>query len=113
MNERGLVPYGVAKPARKQESALDKVKTLPTYVTRDESRAMVNATTCFQDGLLQGTVWQSRRRISEVLRLRLAEVNVADGSLELVNLKQRGKANSDKVVRVSPDLCAQFKVLAR
>jgi integrase len=82
-------------------------------VTREEARSIINSTDRFRDRLLLETIWQTGGRITEALRLRPANVNVADGSLELPNLKQRGKSTPTKLVWVSPDLCAQLRALAR
>src|SRR5262245_30586822 len=110
---RAVVPVGAAGVARRPPTALAKASRLPVYVTKEEARAIINATTLFRDRLLLEAIWQTGGRISEVLRLRPAHVNVADGSLMLANLKQRGKGNREKVVWVSPDLCAQLRALAR
>ncbi|MGE5619032.1 MAG: tyrosine-type recombinase/integrase [Sphingomonadaceae bacterium] len=92
-------------PARR---GLDR---LPVYVTAEEARAIINATRGFRDRLLLETIWQTGGRISEVLRLRPADVDPADGTIRLANLKQRRGA--EKVVYVSLDLAAQLRALAR
>lgn len=84
---------------------------LPVYVTAAEARAIINAAEGFRDRLLLETIWQTGGRISEVLRLRPADVDVDEGTIQLVNLKQRRSGR--KVVYVSQDLAAQLRALAR
>lgn len=111
--DQSLVVVGSKALATRSPRSLAKLSHLPVYVTREEARAIINATTRFRDRLLLETIWQTGGRISEVLGLRPVNVNAADGSLELTNLKQRGKGNGAKVVWVNRDLCAQLKALAR
>jgi integrase len=93
--------------------ALAKVARLPVYVTREEARALINATRRFRDRLLLETLWQSGGRISEVLALRPSDVDAANGALQLVNRKQRRRGAGVKVVWVSRDLCAELRAWAR
>lgn len=90
---------------------------LPVYLTAHEARAIINAAETTKERLLLETFWQTGGRISEVLRLRPADVNVDDGTIHLVNLKQRRgdgrKGLPQKVVWVSADLTAQLRALAR
>jgi integrase/recombinase XerD len=82
---------------------------LPTYVSRDQARAMINATETTMHRLLLETLWQSGGRVTEVLRLRLSDLVEAEGALRLVNLKQRRRDQRLKLVYVSPDLLSQLR----
>jgi integrase len=90
---------------------------LPSYVTREQARAIINATTTTVHRLLLECLWQSGGRVSEVLRLRLSDIDPEAPLLHLVNMKQRkrlrGGALPRKVVVVSADLVAQLRALAR
>jgi integrase len=62
---------------------------LPSYVTRDQARAIINAATTTTHRLLLETLWQSGGRVTEVLRLRPCDLAPGEPILHLVNLKQR------------------------
>jgi integrase len=47
---------------------------LPTYVTRDQARAIINAARTTTHRLLLESLWQSGGRVTEVLRLRLSDL---------------------------------------
>src|SRR5713226_9391219 len=82
---------------------------LPSYVTRDQARAMINATETTMHRLLLETLWQSGGRVTEVLRLRLSDLVEAEGALRLTNLKQRRRDQRLKLVYISPDLLSQLR----
>lgn len=86
---------------------------LPSYVSRDQARAMINATQTTTHRLLLEAVWQTGGRVAEVLRLRPCDLVDDEGALSLVNLKQRRRELRRKLVYVSPDLLAQLRALAR
>src|SRR5437868_11243715 len=83
--------------------------TLPTYVTREQARAMINAAETTAHRLLLETLWQSGGRITEVLRLRPCDLDLAEGALRLVNLKQRKRANRTKLVYVNAELIGDLR----
>jgi integrase len=85
---------------------------LPTYVSRDQARAMINATETTMHRLLLETLWQSGGRVTDLLRLRLSDLVEAEGALRLVNLKQRRRDQRLKLVYVSPDLLSQLRAFA-
>lgn len=85
---------------------------LPTYVTRDQARAMINAARTMMHRLLLETLWQSGGRVTEVLRLRLSDLVDAEGALRLTNLKQRRRGQKHKLVYVSPELLSQLRAFA-
>ncbi|SRR6266545_3930469 len=85
---------------------------LPTYVTRDQARAIINAAETSLHRLLLETLWQSGGRVTEVLRLRLSDLVEAEGALRLTNLKQRRRSQQHKLVYVSPDLLSQLRAFA-
>src|ERR687883_1163859 len=85
---------------------------LPSYVTREQARAIINATTTQTQRLLLECLWQSGGRVSEVLRLRPCDVDAREGALALENRKQK-RGSRKKRVYVSTDLVAQLQVLAR
>src|SRR5437764_6426952 len=88
---------------------------LPSYVTRDQARAIINAATTTTHRLLLETLWQSGGRVTEVLRLRPCDVDPGGAILHLVNLKQRPRRGGHlprKAVTVSPDLVAALRALA-
>jgi integrase len=87
--------------------------TLPTYVTREQARAMINATETTTHRLLLETLWQSGGRVTEVLRLRPCDLVLEEGAIVLTNLKQRRRERRQKLVYVSADLVAQLRALAR
>jgi len=60
---------------------------LPTYITRDQARAIINAGETTMHRLLLETLWQTGGRVTEVLRLRLSDLVEAEGALRLTNLK--------------------------
>src|SRR5919202_5015523 len=62
---------------------------LPSYVTRDQARAIINAAATTTHRLLLETLWQSGGRVTEVLRLRPCDLDPSGPILHLVNLKQR------------------------
>jgi integrase len=79
---------------------------LPSYVTPEQARAIVDAATTTRGRLLAETLWQSGGRVSEVARLRRCDVDPAEGALRLVNLKQRRRDRAAKLVYVSGGLVA-------
>ena len=85
---------------------------LPSYVTREQARAIINAATTQNQRLLLECLWQSGGRVSEVLRLRPCDVDAREGALVLENRKQK-RGSRKKRVYVSTDLVAQLQVLAR
>src|SRR5919205_3106728 len=87
-------------------------KHLPSYVTREQARAIINAATTQTHRLLLECLWQSGGRISEVLRLRPCDLDQREGALVLDNRKQK-RGSRKKRVYVSNDLIAQLQVLAR
>jgi integrase len=99
--------------ARPATSALAAIagEQLPSYVTREQARAIINAATTQTYRLLLECMWQSGGRISEVLRLRPCDVDPREGALVLDNRKQK-RGNRRKRVYVSVDLVAQLQLLA-
>src|ERR671927_554356 len=87
-------------------------KHLPSYVTREQARTIINAATTHTHRLLLECLWQSGGRISEVLRLRPCDLDEREGALVLENRKQK-RGGRKKRVYVSTDLVAQLQVLAR
>src|SRR5918912_2548012 len=85
---------------------------LPSYVTREQARAIINAATTQAHRLLLECLWQSGGRISEVLRLRPCDLDEREGALVLDNRKQK-RGSRKKRVYVSADLVAELQVLAR
>jgi len=85
---------------------------LPSYVTRDQARAIINAAETTMHGLLLETLWQSGGRVTEVLRLRPADLVKEEGALKLANLKQRTRGQNHKLVYVSPELMSQLRQFA-
>jgi site-specific recombinase XerD len=73
---------------------------LPRYVLPEQARAIINATQTTQHRLLLEALWQSGGRITEVLRLRLCDLDEREGALRLQNLKQRRRADKTKMVYV-------------
>ena len=86
---------------------------LPTYVTPQQARAVVDAARTTRDRLLLECLWQSGGRVSEVLRLRRCDVDPAEGALVLANLKQRRRTVPVKRVYVSTGLVAALLAYAR
>ncbi|MGH2366898.1 MAG: tyrosine-type recombinase/integrase [Chloroflexota bacterium] len=86
---------------------------LPSYVTRDQARAIINAAETTRDRLLLEGCWQTGGRVSEVLRLRPCDVHRREGALVLTNLKQRRRALRQKLVYVSPELVRDLATYAR
>jgi len=86
---------------------------LPLPITLAEYRAILARTRSIRDRLLVRLLWESGARISEVLGLRPADVDHAEGALRLVNRKQRKASNRSKLVYVSRDLCAELDAYAR
>jgi integrase len=86
---------------------------LPSYVTREQARAIINAAETTRDRLLLECLWQTGGRVSEVLRLRPCDVNRREGALVLINLKQRRRALRQKLVYVSPELVRDLTTYAR
>jgi integrase len=88
---------------------------LPSYVTRDQTRAIINAAATTTHRLLLETLWQSGGRVTEVLHLRPCDLDPGAPMLHLVNLKQRPRRGGHlprKAVIVSPDLVAALRALA-
>src|SRR5262252_4414571 len=88
---------------------------LPSYVTREQARAIINAAPTTTHRLLLETLWQSGGRVTEVLRLRPCDLDPGGPLLHLVNLKQRPRRGGHlprKAVIVSPDLVAALRALA-
>ena len=77
---------------------------LPSYVTREQARAIINAAGTTRDRLLLECFWQTGGRVSEVVRLRPCDVNKREGALVLRNVEQRRRALRQKTVYVSPEL---------
>src|ERR671936_583383 len=70
---------------------------LPSYVTREQARAIINAAETMTHRLLLECLWQSGGRVSEVLRLRPCDVDHAEGALWLGNLKQKGQLGHARI----------------
>ncbi|MDQ6669951.1 MAG: site-specific integrase [Chloroflexota bacterium] len=88
---------------------------LPSYVTREQARAILNVAATTTHRLLLETLWQSGERVTEVLRLRPCDLDPGGPLLHLVNLKQRpprGGHLARKAVIVSPDLVAALRALS-
>lgn len=85
---------------------------LPSYVTREQARAMINAAATTTHRLLLETLWQTGGRVQEVLRLRRCDLVEAEGALALTNLKQRRRENRRKLVYVHADLLGALRALA-
>ncbi len=85
---------------------------LPTYISRGQARAIINATKSTMHRLLLETLWQSGGRVTEVLRLRVSDLVEVEGALRLTNLKQRRRGLKHKLVYVSPDLLSQLRAFA-
>jgi integrase len=88
-------------------------RSLPTALTREQARAIINAAETTLHRLLLETLWQSGGRVSEVLRLRPCDVDRTEAALVLHNLKQRRRALRQKRVYVSPDLVSALANFAR
>jgi integrase len=86
---------------------------LPSYVAREQARAVINAAATTTHRLLLEALWQSGGRVREVLRLRPCDLVEAEGALALTNLKQRRRENRRKLVYVSPDLIGALRALAK
>jgi integrase/recombinase XerD len=86
---------------------------LPSYVTRPQARAMINAAETTTHRLLLETLWQTGGRVQEVLRLRPCDLVEAEGAIALTNLKQRRREQRRKLVYVNPDLLGALRALAR
>jgi integrase/recombinase XerD len=86
---------------------------LPSYVTQDEARRVIDAAETTRDRLLLETLWQTGGRVSEVARLRRCDVEPAEGALRLVNLKQKRRALAAKLVYVGSGLVAALLAYAR
>jgi integrase len=87
---------------------------LPSYVTREQARAIINVAATTTHRLLLETLWQSGGRVTEVLRLRPCDLDPSGPILNLVNLKQRPRRGGHpprKIVIVSPDLVAALRAL--
>ena len=80
---------------------------LPSYVTREQARAIINAAASQTHRLLLECLWQSGGRISEVLRLRPCDLEEREGALVLENRKQK-RGSRKKRVYVSIELVAQL-----
>jgi integrase/recombinase XerD len=103
----------VMRPPATAIAAVSAGAGLPRFVTRDQATAIVNGARRTMHRLLIQTLWESGGRVSEVLRLRPADVDRHDGALRLVNLKQRRRELRTKVVYVSPELVGALLALAR
>ncbi len=86
---------------------------LPSYVTREQARVMINAAETTTHRLLLETLWQTGGRVQEVLRLRPCDLVEAEGAITLTNLKQRRREQRRKLVYVNPDLLGALRALAR
>jgi integrase len=86
---------------------------LPSYVTHDQARAIIIAAETTMHRLLPETLWQSGGRVTEVLRLRPADVIEAEGALRMTNLKQGCRGQKHKLVYVSPDLVVSDRLSRR
>src|ERR671933_1105283 len=88
---------------------------LPSYLTREQARAIINVAATTTHRLLLETLWQSGERVTEVLRLRPCDLDPGGPILHLLNLKQRPRRGGHlprKAVIVSPDLVAALRALA-
>jgi integrase/recombinase XerD len=109
MTRSALVPRPAV--AIVAQAARDK---LPSYVTRKQARALINAASTTTHRLLLETLSQSSGRVTEVLRLRPCDLDPGAPMVHLVNLKQRpqrGGHRPRKAVIVSPDLVAALRGL--
>jgi integrase/recombinase XerD len=86
---------------------------LPSYVTREQARAMINVAETTAHRLLLETLWQTGGRVQEVLRLRPCDLVEAEGAIVLTNLKQRRREQRRKLVYVNPDLLGALRALAK
>lgn len=101
------------RPASSLVAEATAAGDFPSYVTREQARAIINAAETRTQRLLLETLWQTGGRVTEVLRLRPADVVDAEGAISLENLKQRDRRRRRKLVYVSQDLIAQLRVHAR
>ena len=112
-NTRALAILPPAVVAEPEPEAGDRVPGLPTSISFDQARAIVNAARSIDHRLLLKCLWQTGGRISEVLGLRPCDVDAADGSIRLANEKQRRRDRRRKLVYVSRDLVAELEAFAR
>jgi Phage integrase family len=85
---------------------------LRRYVQPDQARSIINAAETTAHRLLLECLWQSGGRITEVLRLRPYDLDLHEGALRLINLKQRKRANRTKLVHVDKELVGDLRRLA-
>jgi integrase/recombinase XerD len=85
---------------------------LPSYVTAEEARRVIDAAESTRDRLLLETLWQTGGRVSELARRRRCDVEPAEGALRLQNLKQQRRAMAAKLVYVSSGLVAALLAYA-
>jgi integrase len=68
---------------------------LPSYVIREQARAVINAAATTRDRLLLETLWQMGGRVTEVLRLRRCDVDEREGALRRLRTELRHGSSSD------------------
>jgi integrase len=112
------IPTGSSSPPTAPPSAMAIVaraggEALPSYVTAEQARAVIDAAETTQHRLLLECLWQSGGRVSGVLRLRRCDVDQAEGALVLENLKQRRRERRRKLVDVSSSLIAALQAYCR
>ena len=87
---------------------------LPTYVTPEQARAVVDAARTTRDRLLVECLWQSGGRVSRRCSASGGATSTpAEGALTLANLKQRRRTAPAKRVYVSTGLVAALLAYAR
>lgn len=102
------VPTGALQAAARSQGA-----GMPTHVTAEQARRIIDAATRTRDRLMVETLWQSGGRVGEVCSLRCSDLDPAEGALVLENLKQRRRELRRKRVYVSPSLVAALVAYCR
>jgi integrase/recombinase XerD len=80
-------------------------RKMPEYLTKEEVRALFNATNNLKHRLLLKMMYGSGLRVSECVGLKIGDIDLNEGRI----LVRSGKGNKDRRIRLANDIRNEFK----
>lgn len=86
-----------------------EAKDIPAYLSKDEVYKILNACTNKRDHLLVNLAWQTGTRISELINLRVQDIDFYNHSIRFITLKKKGKKmkESHRTIPIKSDVVAE------
>lgn len=82
-----------------------KEKKLPEVLSKDEVKKLINTCENKKSKLIASLLYSSGLRVSEVVNLKVADVNFAEN----IGWVRKGKGNKDRLFVISSELCKEIK----